>query len=189
MIFEEKMRYDYALNSKSLVLDIGAYEGHFAALIHNKYACDVSMFEPLTENYHKCMRVLSVMPVFRVYKKGVGGSNKKELIHIENDRSGKFSKGETEEVEILDIKDVVGNKKIDLIKINIEGMEYELLERVIECDLQTQLINIQVQFHDYAPNFKERYEKIREKLLETHELTFDFPFLWQNFRLKDKNNV
>jgi hypothetical protein len=68
-------------------------------------------------------------------------------------------------------------------------MEYELLERVLECNLQAHLKNIQVQFHKIAPDSETRYEKIREKLLETHELTFDYPFVWQNFRLKDKSVV
>lgn len=182
--FKEQMRYDYDLNSKSLVLDLGGYEGYFAAMIHNLYACEVSIFEPLEEYYNKCMNILSIMPVFKVYKNGVGNSNRKEVMTTEGDRSGKFACGnKSEEVIILDIKDVIGNKTIDLIKINIEGMEFEVLERVIELGLQKQLKNIQVQFHKIAPNSEERYERIRAELLKTHHLTYDYPFVWQNFTL------
>jgi DNA-binding ferritin-like protein (Dps family) len=64
-------------------------------------------------------------------------------------------------------------------------MEYELLERVIECGLQSQLKNIQVQFHKIGDDYEERYEKIRAELLKTHHLTYDYPFVWQNFTLNE----
>ena len=47
--------------------------------------------------------------------------------------------------------------KIDLLKINIEGGEYEVLENLIENDLIKNIDNIQIQFHDFV--FSRRKEK------------------------------
>ena len=99
---------------------------------------------------------------------------------METDKTGLFAKGERIEVEIVDAMSIFREKTIDLLKINIEGMEYELLERIVPNNIK----NIQVQFHKIGENYEERYQKIREKLLQTHELTYDFPFVWQNFKLK-----
>jgi hypothetical protein len=98
--------------------------------------------------------------------------------------AGEFSQGKPVQVEILDIKDVMKDRIVDLIKLNIEGMEYEVLERAIKLGLHKKMRNIQVQFHRTAINYQERYENIHQELLKTHELTYDFPFVWQNFMLK-----
>lgn len=187
-MFVENMRYDYPLDCESYVIDVGGYEGRFATILHRGYGCDVDVYEPVNKFFLDCVRNLQPYPIIRVFNYGIGGSERDETFHIETDRTGIYANGGSEQVKIKDIKDVI-TRNVDLIKINIEGMEYELLERVIECDLQTKLKNIQVQFHRIGDNYEERYEKIKEKLLETHELTFDYPFVWQNFRLKDKSIV
>ena len=76
-------------------------------------------------------------------------------------------------------------KKVDLIKINIEGGEYALIKRLIDKGLINRFSNIQVQFHDFIPNAKELRNKLRTQLEKTHKLTYDFPFVWENWqRLK-----
>lgn len=182
-MFVENMRYEYDLDCNSYVIDVGGYEGKFASLLHRGYACEIDVYEPINSFFLDCVRNLQPYPIVRVFNYGIGGKEREEDFHIETDRTGIYANGGGERVKIKDIKDVI-TRDVDLIKINIEGMEYELLERVIELGLQTKLKNIQVQFHRIAPDSESRYEKIREKLLETHELTFDYPFVWQNFRLK-----
>ena len=76
------------------------------------------------------------------------------------------------------------NKKIDeidLIKINIEGGEFELLERMFEQGLVAKCKNIQIQFHDFFPEAKSLRQDIRERLKETHHLTYDYYFVWENW--------
>jgi hypothetical protein len=76
-------------------------------------------------------------------------------------------------------------EKVDLIKINIEGGEYDVLESLIETNNIQLFENIQVQFHDFImPNAKERMNAIQEKLSKTHELTYQFEFVWENWKLK-----
>ena len=56
-----------------------------------------------------------------------------------------------EEIEIVDMQDWINRReinKIALIKINIEGGEYELLDRLIETNLIEKIEDIQVQFHE-----------------------------------------
>ena len=76
--------------------------------------------------------------------------------------------------------------KIALIKINIEGGEYKLLDRLIETNLIEKIENIQVQFHDIEPDSSLKMEKIQEKLRKTHEPTYQYKFVWENWRKKEK---
>jgi hypothetical protein len=72
-----------------------------------------------------------------------------------------------------------------LLKINIEGAEYDLLHHIIGAGLHTRIKNIQVQFHQIAGVPYERwYKEIAAKLSETHSLTWHYPFCWENWQLK-----
>ena len=178
--FQEQMRYEYPLSTDSFVVDVGGYEGKFARQLHQIYGCSIDVYEPIPQFFRQCQETCRIYPIIRVFNKGLGGNSRKEILSIETDRTGLFAKGERIEVEIVDAMSIFREKTIDLLKINIEGMEYELLERIVPNNIK----NIQVQFHKIGENYEERYQKIREKLLQTHELTYDFPFVWQNFKLK-----
>ena len=79
-----------------------------------------------------------------------------------------------------------GINKIDLIKINIEGGEYPLLKRMIETNIIEKCNDIQVQFHNFYPNAITLRNEIRDSLQKTHFLTYDYPFVWENWRKKKK---
>ena len=77
----------------------------------------------------------------------------------------------------------LGTQQIDLMKINIEGGEYELLEEILSSGWVHNIKNLQIQFHDFFPEAKGRMEAIQEKLSFTHELTYQYPFVWENWQL------
>jgi hypothetical protein len=85
------------------------------------------------------------------------------------------------------IEFMISNKieTVDLMKINIEGGEYDLLDVIIENNFAQKFKNIQVQFHDFViDNPRERMEKIQKELSKTHELTYQYDFVWENWKLK-----
>lgn len=71
------------------------------------------------------------------------------------------------------------------MKINIEGGEYELIEHFIESEFVKEIRDIQVQFHDFIPDAGVRMKKIQEELKNTHFLTYQYEFVWENWRRKD----
>ena len=71
------------------------------------------------------------------------------------------------------------------MKINIEGGEYDLLDSLISADIVQSIANIQVQFHDFLiKDAKEKMRKIQEKLSLTHEPTYQYEFVWENWKIK-----
>ena len=70
------------------------------------------------------------------------------------------------------------------MKINIEGGEYDLLEHFLESGFIKNINNIQIQFHDFIPNAEERMKKIQYELEKTHSLTYQYPFVWENWQRK-----
>lgn len=183
--FSESCRYDYPLTKDSIVFDVGAYAGTFTAAIAEKYSCKVIAFEPhpdfvflLTQKFHEYKNVV-VLPC------AVGGNTRQQSFGLGGDSSGMYSPADrVEKVAVVDFFDLLKlYPKIHLLKLNCEGMEYEILERIINTGNVVKIDNIQAQFHSNAPDYGERYIRIRETLNQTHQLTYDDP-RWQNWELK-----
>jgi hypothetical protein len=68
------------------------------------------------------------------------------------------------------------------MKVNIEGGEYELLERLIDTDLVRAIGDIQVQFHNFWPEAASRMENVQNGLRRTHTPTYQYRFVWENWR-------
>lgn len=71
------------------------------------------------------------------------------------------------------------------MKINIEGSEYELLDSLIKTGNIKRIRNLQIQFHSWIDDSSLKRENIRIKLCNTHYETYCFPFIWENWTLKD----
>ena len=180
--FTESMRYDYPLTPDSVVWDVGGYEGNFAAQIYLKYRCRVRVFEPVFTG--KVINTLGHYPI-EVSPVGLGGRQRTEKMRIKGDSTGLFAdSGEEIDVVIVDASALLDADHIALLKLNCEGAEYEILERLLETGDAQRIRDIQVQFHTCAPHWQERYDAIAAGLGVTHELTYRAPFCWENWRLK-----
>jgi hypothetical protein len=70
--------------------------------------------------------------------------------------------------------------QVDLLKINVEGCEYEILDHILNKGLIKIFKNIQVQFHDFVPDAIQKRNKIIEKLKNTHTSTYLYEFVWES---------
>ena len=67
------------------------------------------------------------------------------------------------------------------MKINIEGGEYELLDRLLDTGLINIIDNLQVQFHDHVDGAIGRMQRIQSRLGTKFNLTYQVPFVWENW--------
>jgi hypothetical protein len=72
---------------------------------------------------------------------------------------------------------------IDLLKLNIEGSEYDLLDSLIENNNLSNIKNLQIQFHRNVINCSQRRESIRKELTKSHKLTYDYSFIWESWQI------
>ncbi len=186
--FTESLRYEYDLTPSSIVIDAGCHEGNWSMEIWKRYGCRIFAFEPMMPFYWNCLRNLSPVGV-AVLPYGLGDCPRITEFLVHGSMSGMFGNelDESVEVEIISLHEFLSQMKIDmvdLIKLNVEGMEFEILEHIIAGGLQASFRNIQVQFHSNAPKAEERWHEIRFALEKTHEITFHEVWCWTNFKLK-----
>lgn len=186
---DETLRLNYDLNSNSIVFDVGGYEGWFSTEIFCKYGSNIYIFEPVDEFYSSIKKKFSDNDKIKLFNFGLADEDKKMAINILENSSSVYLKGENnKDIQLKSIVNFLKNhniKHVDLMKINIEGGEYELLESLIDNNCIEIFKNIQVQFHDFLiENAKERMTKIQENLSKTHKITYQYEFVWENWKLK-----
>jgi FkbM family methyltransferase len=187
--WHENLRYEYDLTPDSVVLDCGGYEGSFAAEIFARYGCRVIVLEPVQEFYEKIVARFKENLKVEVLPFGIGPQTRKVKFIIKGDMSGPLAdSGEERNVKILSmaaLTGILGLASYDLIKINIEFGEYPLLEDMLKKAYITMFKNLQIQFHGKGhPDFEKSRHAIRERLAETHEEQWCFPWCWESWRIK-----
>ncbi len=186
----KNLRVNYELNQNSIVIDAGGYQGDWAFQIYNKYKCNIFIFEPIKSYYRKISERFAGVGKIQNINFGLGDCDIERHISVTKDSSSFYKKEATSSSEpcrIMSVKRFMLErdlKHVDLIKINIEGGEYDLLDKLLDSGLINQFGNLQIQFHKFIPNAFLRRRKIRRILSKTHYLTYNYPFVWENWRKK-----
>jgi len=185
---DKTLRVNYDLNNNSVVFDVGGYEGEWSHDIFSKYGCNIHIFEPVPSFAEDIKKRFIDNKKVQVYPFGLSDKNSSEKISVNNYKSSLFkNEGDITEIKLVKFSDFFFQNDInfiDLMKINTEGGEYDLLEGIIKADLIKKVDNIQVQFHNFVPNAEDRMKKIQSELEKTHELTYQYKFVWENWKLK-----
>jgi FkbM family methyltransferase len=184
----ELKRFDYPLNENSIVFDLGGYKGEFTEEIYNKFNCTVYVFEPVYELFKIIKDKFNKNDKINVFNFGLSDCNKSLEINLADNASSIYGKnGVKETIKLVSIFDFISENKIhyvDLLKINIEGGEYEVLPELINKGYVVNIENLQIQFHDFVDDAISKREKIINNLSKTHSSTFSYYMVWENWRLK-----
>lgn len=191
-IFEENDRYNYGdLTPESVVIDAGGYEGNFANLIHEKYGCEVIVLEPIKAFYERIGQRFLDNPKIVLMPTGLGAKTGATTMRIKGDQTGALcGEGDAELVAMLGVRDLLEiatrnhERPIALLKLNIEGLEFEVLEAMLDEQLMMHVRHLQVQPHPIVPNAQERWDAICRRVDATHEMTFNKDWCWTGWTIR-----
>jgi len=188
---DKTLRINYPLSAKSIVFDVGGYHGDWAQDIYCYYGSVIHIFEPVKEFMDIIKQKFNSNPAIRINQFGLSGHTASEKIFLaEGSTSMIKESGESKTVRLVKASEYINQNKIshiDLLKINIEGGEYELLEHLIKIGFIKNITDIQVQFHNFTPDAESRMKAIQKELSKTHKLTYHYPWVWDNWTLKAKS--
>lgn len=186
---DQTLRLNYQLDKSSIVFDVGGYLGDYAEAIYEKFGCRIYLFEPVPHFYDKCVKRFSGNPSIVCLNYGLSSQSGWFEMNLNNNESS-FNKieagGAIQQAEVRSITEVVtelGINKIDLIKINIEGGEFDLLPAIVDSGLIKQVRYIQVQFHNFVEGAVENRLRIRKSLESTHREMWNYDFVWESWEL------
>ncbi|MFN3167276.1 MAG: FkbM family methyltransferase [Phycisphaeraceae bacterium] len=182
---DQQVLYEHPIREGGTVIDLGGYRGDFSAEMLARYRCRSFIFEPVPDYADRIRERFAHNPAARVFTAGLGAASAELSLRVAGERSSQFEKsGETVEARLEcfgETLERLGISRIDLMKMNIEGGEYDLLEWIVQSDWAPRIDRLIVQFHDFVPDAEARRERLVRALGHTHEPYFGVPFVWEGW--------
>lgn len=182
--------YDYMnLPEGAVVFDFGGHKGDWADMVLNQQPdSTIHLFEPhpgfaagLRDKYRAEDRV-------KVYDYALGPDDGKLTLPDEKTAplvGADHDKGITADlVAVARFFDTFDIPRIDLMKMNIHGGEYDLLPALVDTGVMGRIGRLQVQFHLFSEEMIDMREAIRAELEDTHDCTWCYPFVWEEWQLR-----
>jgi FkbM family methyltransferase len=187
---------DVDLPGTAVVLDVGAYEGTWSRAVLDRAAARgaepprIHAFEPVPAAVTMFRRALGSAASVELHPFGLGGRDRHQTMSVSGHGSSLYvdpaapSVLATADVELRDIDGVLtelGVERVDLVKINIEGGEYELLDRMHDTGWLARTGTLIIQFHEFAPDAYRARRRNRRQLAQTHRCTWDYPWVYERW--------
>jgi FkbM family methyltransferase len=183
---------DADLDGASVVVDAGAYVGEWCERIHDRYGARIYAFEPSPRAFASLERRLGDRPDVSLFDVGLGGRDEAVALDLRQGPGatiyGDPGGGDSVPVlvrDVVEVFDELGLQHIDLLKLNIEGAEYDVLDRLLEAGWLDRIRTVSVQFHEWHPDAHRRRRHIRRALARTHAETWNHPWVWERWDLDE----
>lgn len=182
---EQKRMVFAGLGPQSVVFDIGGFQGNWAADIHARYGSKVHVFEPHPRFAGDIARRFSGTPDITLHDHAIGSAAGVLALSDDGDASSGLRAGaRTVSGRVEAVSDFFARHDlpvIDLMKINIEGGEYDLLPALAKAGILPRIRTLQVQFHLFAAADIARRDAIRSVLAQTHDCDWTYDFVWEQW--------
>lgn len=148
-IFIEKV-YDMPIKDCKSILDLGGNVGFSVIKFSKLYPnSEIITYEPSTLAYNYLRKNLYMNKIYNVisFNKAVLDCNEEISFDINTINAGNsiFNTSKTK-ILCVDINDIIKNK-IDLLKMDIEGSEYKILDSLIRNNKLKLIRNMVIEFH------------------------------------------
>lgn len=184
---KDQVDMGYPLNSDSIVVDLGGFDGQWASDIFSKYQSNIFIFEAVPEFAKKTQERFALNSKIRVLPVALGGKDESKRISIQGVGSSLFRSSDSGVlIEVADAARLFelcgGIGRIDLMKMNIEGGEYDVFPRLFSSGLIQSIDQLQIQFHNLDSQSTTLVKEIHDELLKTHSPVWHYEWVWERWK-------
>lgn len=174
---------DLNLDCDGVIVVLGGFLGDSSEMYVRSTWCEIHIFEPVAEFFNALEARFVTNRRIHLHNYAVSGATTSIELSINGERSGVFEPGSDKiRVASRDIFDIVTElKSIELLELNIEGGEYEILERLLDGERVARIKILQIQFHNLSGDHDFKRAKIRLELSKTHEQVFNYDWVWERW--------
>jgi len=187
---------DIALHDGATLFDVGAYMGGWTIRMlrraddHAIPNIRIHAFEPVPRAVQGFERALKGDARAQLHPYGLSGLTRVATFAVGYEGSSAFDnpvaagKYDTQQVALRDVHEVLSTLKLDTIDgmiINIEGGEYELLDRLYETDWLPRIRTLLVQFHEFVPRAHASRRRNRHQLAATHDRAWNYEWVYERW--------
>ena len=178
--------YDLPVTTGSLVIDAGGYQGEWTAGMVARYGCNSKIFEPVPAFFEYCKNYFNNNSLVQVHEVALGANNRKSIFNLMANGTSEHRASNSAlhfEANVVDVSQIFRNPsdRVACFKLNIEGGEYEVLERLTETNLIDKCDSFLIQFHRQPKGYEGRYKNIVSSLQKTHSLEWCYEMVWEKW--------
>lgn len=183
------LNVDYPDAVGGVVLDFGGFSGGFALRCERELKAKVYCYEPVPEYQEQILRSLPQGSHIELRRHGVAAQSRRANFNLSGEATAEgqpLPGSVTVDLQsIVDILDRDAPEGAAFIALNVEGAEYEVLEKLIASGHITRAKYLRIQFHLTVPRARDRYSAIASNLTATHALAWRYPFIWESWSRRD----
>lgn len=179
---------DVDIDESSTVIDAGAFNGDWSKKLWDRYQPNIYAFEPAPSGVKAMKKTFADEPRVQVFEYGLSAADEKASLALSGpgssiyEDSGAFGSIDVEIRDVAAVFDELDLDEIDLLKVNIEGGEYDLFDRLFETGWMPRVRLVLIQFHEWHPKAYRRRREIRRALSRDHEEVWNYPWVWEYWR-------
>ena len=179
--------FDWPLLPRSVIWEIGGYEGRWAREILTRYSCQMYVFEPQIWAYERLTVALAGFSTARTFDFGLGdvdaelpmGDYLTDGASFLKDSPDSNGIGRLREIAAIKRKLKVG--RINLMMVNIEGYEYTLIPHMLRSRILPDYLVYQG--HEFAGRHD---AALREQLARRYVPLWDYGLTLSAWRRRSK---
>ena len=131
----EELIHQHNLNEKSIVVDLGSFQGDFSREMYERYKCRIFSFEPVDSFFIVQQKKISHINNINIYNFGLGKGDATVKIGLMGNNSSQYKDiNDYKECKIRDFFTFINSydiRKVDLLKINIERLCLQISNNTI----------------------------------------------------------
>ena len=175
------------LAPRPVVWDVGGFEGGWTDILRAaRPEAIVHVFEPHPRFAAALNAKFKDVADVHVHPFALGREAGQIVLDDAGDASSAFRQNENglsgDVVDVSTFWSQAGSGDIDLVKMNIEGGEYDLLPAMLDAGVLGAIKRLQVQFHLFERDLVAARDEIRSRLSRSHDCIWDYPFVWEEWR-------
>ncbi|HRW37113.1 MAG: FkbM family methyltransferase [Acidimicrobiales bacterium] len=170
------------------VVDVGAYDGIWASGVLRHGDARVVCFEPDPSGLRLLRERLGDDPRVSICAFGLGGRDETATLALEGPGSTLYHDGSGTFGEVtVEVRDAdralreLGIDEVELLKLNIEGAEFDVLDRLLATGWIPRSRHLLIQFHEWHPKAHARRRALRRALAATHDEVWCYPWVWERW--------
>lgn len=177
---------DLRVTSLQWVIDGGGYRGEWTAEALWRFGCRSVVYEPVPEFALGLRERFACNDRVEIVEAALGGAAGEIEVGLAGDGSSAFrTGGPCVRARLVDAAQECARLGAPgCVKLNIEGGEYDVLERLASADRLRGIGTLLIQFHELDAQSAARRARAQEQLARTHRLRWDFPFVWERWDLR-----
>lgn len=171
------------LTTEGVIVDVGAFKGEFTKKMLKVYPnSQYWLFEPVPEYAKSLKRRFHDHRNVKIFESAISSDGRELNFQVEGLRTRNIERGNVHSIKVhsTNIQYVFDcNSSIELLKLNIEGMEYECLEQLIESKSLVKVRYLLIQFHNFQEGDESRRDILREEIAKDFRNIYCFDWIWE----------